>query len=60
MLNDIELLPIDKAHVFGLMGLATVHKDPFDRMLASQCLVESTPILSADPVFEVYGVMRIW
>lgn len=36
------------------------HRDPFDRLLAAQCLVESMPIVSADSVFDRYGVSRVW
>jgi len=36
------------------------HRDPFDRLLVAQCLVENIPIVSADSVFEEYGVTRLW
>ena len=36
------------------------HKDPFDRMLAAQAMVECLPILSSDTVFDAYGVERVW
>ena len=36
------------------------HKDPFDRMLIAQAQAESIPIISNDPVFDAYGVRRIW
>jgi PIN domain nuclease of toxin-antitoxin system len=36
------------------------HRDPFDRLLAAQCLVEAIPIVSADSVFDQYGVSRTW
>jgi PIN domain nuclease of toxin-antitoxin system len=42
------------------MALPFHHRDPFDRLLAAQCLVEAIPIVSADSVFEQYGVGRIW
>jgi len=36
------------------------HKDPFDRMLAAQAQAENLPIVSNDPVFDHYGVRRLW
>jgi PIN domain nuclease of toxin-antitoxin system len=36
------------------------HRDPFDRLLAAQALDLDIPILSRDPVFDRYGVRRIW
>ena len=36
------------------------HKDPFDRMLVAQAQATGWPIVSADPVFDHYGVRRIW
>jgi PIN domain nuclease of toxin-antitoxin system len=36
------------------------HNDPFDRMIAAQALYEEIPVISADPVFDGYGVERIW
>ena len=42
------------------MSLPFHHRDPFDRLLAAQCLVEVIGIVSADSVFDRYGVDRIW
>lgn len=42
------------------MSLPFHHRDPFDRLLVAQCLVEAIPIVSADSVFDQYGVGRIW
>lgn len=36
------------------------HRDPFDRLIASQALVEQTPIVSRDAAFDYYGVTRVW
>ena len=35
------------------------HKDPFDRLLVAQAHATGWPIISADPVFDHYGVRRI-
>jgi len=36
------------------------HRDPFDRMLAAQSLLEGIPLLSRDRVFESMKVPIIW
>ena len=36
------------------------HRDPFDRLLISQALVENIPILSVDIAFDAYSIQRVW
>lgn len=42
------------------MGLPFHHRDPFDRLLVAQALVEDIPLITCDIVFDTYGVTRIW
>jgi PIN domain nuclease of toxin-antitoxin system len=35
------------------------HRDPFDRLLAAQALDLRIPLVSRDPIFDLYGVNRI-
>lgn len=35
-------------------------RDPFDRMLVAQALLRELPVVSVDPVFDRYGVSRLW
>ena len=58
--NDIRLLPIHTSHALKVATLPFHHRDPFDRLLVAQGLVEQLPILGADNVFGDYGVQRIW
>jgi PIN domain nuclease of toxin-antitoxin system len=53
-------LPITVEITDTQMTLPRHHRDPFDRLLVAQCLVESMPIVSADSVFDAYGVTRVW
>jgi PIN domain nuclease of toxin-antitoxin system len=53
-------LPIESAHSIRAGLLPLHHRDPFDRMLAAQAQVTGWPIISADRIFEIYGVRRIW
>ena len=36
------------------------HRDPFDRVLIAQALVRDLAVVSVDPVFDGYGVHRLW
>lgn len=47
-------------HTARLIGMPFHHKDPFDRLLASQALVENITIISDDAVLDAYGVRRLW
>ena len=40
--------------------LAGPHKDPFDRMLIAQALLEDLILVSREPLFDRYGVQRLW
>jgi PIN domain nuclease of toxin-antitoxin system len=53
-------LPITLSEAIRAGSLPLHHRDPFDRLLAAQAQVLDLSILSADEVFDLYGVQRIW
>ncbi len=53
-------LPISVEHGRFAGRLPGPHKDPFDRMLAAQALVEDVPLVSNDPAFAGFGVNMVW
>ncbi|HYE63607.1 MAG TPA: type II toxin-antitoxin system VapC family toxin [Phycisphaerales bacterium] len=59
-LYGFQLLGIELAHLSAVESMPFHHRDPFDRMLVAQALVESVPIVSRDPQLDAYGVQRIW
>jgi len=59
-LNGFEMLEISFRQTMGTAILPWHHRDPFDRLLAAQALLEKVSIVSRDPQFERYGVKRIW
>lgn len=59
-LNAFTALPIDLAHALRVQTLPLHHRDPFDRILIAQSLVESLPIVTADPLIAQYPVEVIW
>jgi PIN domain nuclease of toxin-antitoxin system len=60
--NGFAVLPIEDRHVVQVSGLAFPpgHKDPFDRLLVAQAMVENIPIVSADVQLDSYPVRRLW
>lgn len=58
--NDFEILPIEPKHTSLLTTLPLHHKDPFDRLLVAQALVEGSPMVSLDVALDSYGVTRLW
>jgi len=40
--------------------LPSLHRDPFDRMLVAQALVDGIPIVTRDPAVVRYPVQTIW
>lgn len=58
--NGIKVVPIETAHAMYLENLPFHHKDPFDRMLIAQAIVEDLTIVSNDRHFSNYGVKLLW
>lgn len=58
--NEIEILPISLAHLGIVSSLPFHHRDPFDRLIISQAMIEQLPIVSIDAAFDAYSVERLW
>ena len=58
--NRIEILDITVNSLTKLTTLPFHHRDPFDRLIIAQALVEKLPIIGTDAVFDAYGVSREW
>ncbi len=59
-LGGFSVLPIQYRHALAAAALPTLHRDPFDRMLAAQCLEEKLKCVTKDPAIAAYGVQVIW
>ena len=57
--NNFEWLPITADHLEVVSDLPFHHKDPFDRLLVAQAVVERIPIVSADNAFDLYAIKRL-
>lgn len=58
--NDLTVLPITVRHASIVATLPFHHRDPFDRLLIAQAMMEQIPVLSVDTGFDAYPVIRIW
>jgi PIN domain nuclease of toxin-antitoxin system len=58
--NGFGLFGIELAHATLVETLPPHHKDPFDRLLVAQAMIEKLSIVSADGVLDQYGVHRLW
>jgi PIN domain nuclease of toxin-antitoxin system len=52
--NGFEELPIAAPHVVALEALPLIHKDPFDRILIAQAIVEGVTLLTVDQMVARY------
>lgn len=53
--NGYIELPVTHRHVLALKGLASLHRDPFDRMLVAQSSAEGVVLVTADPLVAQYA-----
>jgi PIN domain nuclease of toxin-antitoxin system len=56
----MTVLPITVDYADVQVNLPKHHGDPFDRLLVAQSQVENIHLVSADPVFDQYGINRLW
>lgn len=58
--HGIEILDITVDTLVQLTILPLHHRDPFDRLIIAQAIVEGVPIISKDAAFDLYDVKREW
>ncbi|MDX2285001.1 MAG: type II toxin-antitoxin system VapC family toxin [Bacteroidia bacterium] len=62
--NGIQMLRIDLKHILATQRMEFHHRDPFDRLLFAQAIVENMVLISADEIADVYferePVKRVW
>ena len=58
--NEFELLDISPGHAKVVVNLPFIHRDPFDRMLVAQAMVEDMHIMTVDENIYKYKVNVIW
>lgn len=58
--QSIEIVPITVQAISLIQEMPFHHKDPFDRIIAATVLTAGSVLLSADAIFDAYGVPRTW
>jgi len=58
--EDFLLLDITTKHIKTGKNLPFIHRDPFDRMLIAQAIVEELPIMTTDSEMLKYDINPIW
>jgi PIN domain nuclease of toxin-antitoxin system len=59
-LYGLKILPITPKHAEANVQLPHHHKDPFDRLLIAQAVVEDVAVVSSDQAFDAYPITRVW
>jgi PIN domain nuclease of toxin-antitoxin system len=55
LVSGYEYLPVEAAHTVQLVELPYLHRDPFDRMLVAQSIVEPLRLVTRDSQLARYG-----
>jgi PIN domain nuclease of toxin-antitoxin system len=58
--NQLTVLPISIQHAAAVSSMPFHHRDPFDRLLVAQAIVENVELLSSDEIFDRYPITRLW
>ena len=58
--NGFHFLGLELGDAAAVQALEQIHRDPFDRIQVCQARRLGSTVLSSDPVFEKYGLKRIW
>ena len=57
--SGMELLDITLDHAAAAAALPLVHRDPFDRMIVGQGIVDRMTVMTSDPIFNRYKAVRL-
>jgi len=58
--NGFGVLSIEPKHTAVLTTLPFHHRDPFDRLIIAQAVVEEVAVVSGDTAFDAYPITRLW
>jgi PIN domain nuclease of toxin-antitoxin system len=58
--NGFQILPIHLNHALRTYSLPYNHRDPFDRLLIAQALIEELALVTADRKLGDYKVRIVW
>ena len=58
--NAFQILPVNFEHSLLAPKLPTDHRDPFDRLLAAQAIVERMDVVTIDSRIKDFGARVLW
>lgn len=58
--NGFGILEVGAGEAVRVARLPWHHRDPFDRLIAAQCLEHRLTLVSRDAQMDAYGIDRIW
>ena len=59
-LHRIESLPVGEEAVLQVHKLPDIHRDPFDRVIIAQAIIEGLAVVTPDPLIKEYPVRVEW
>jgi PIN domain nuclease of toxin-antitoxin system len=57
---DLTRAPLELEHLYRSTELPSHHRDPFDRLLVAQSIVEGLTLVTPDPAIRAYPVSVLW
>jgi PIN domain nuclease of toxin-antitoxin system len=60
MKNAIEPLPVEMSHALYVSRLPAIHRDPFDRIIIAQSILEKMPVVTRDTDIAKYKIKTLW
>lgn len=60
MKNAIEPLPVEMSHALHVSRLPAIHRDPFDRIIIAQSILEKMPVVTRDSDIAKYKIKTVW
>jgi len=57
---ELTTLPVTIQYAEQQASLPSHHKDPFDRLIIAQAMIERVQVVCEDAAFDAYGITRIW
>ncbi|HEX8486132.1 type II toxin-antitoxin system VapC family toxin [Sphingomonas sp.] len=58
--DDFRFMDLNAEHAMRAGYLPGLHRDPFDRLIAGQALVENMTVLTNDPEIAKFGCKVLW
>lgn len=58
--SDFRPLDVTMAHTLRAGMLPGAHRDPFDRLIAAQALIEDMTVITRDPEIAGFGCETLW